>query len=90
VQRALEEFDFWQVGLQKIGLVVLALEVICELGDVVYLNVVFRLCDKRATWTAPAVIVGGAVVDFELLLLGGGKLEEVLRKCKLTVYLLLG
>jgi hypothetical protein len=78
------------MGLQEIGLVVFAFEVICELGDVVYLNVVFRFCDQGASWTAPAVVVGGTVIDFKFLFLGGGKLEEVLCERELTIHLLLG
>ena len=86
----MEDFDFWEVCFEEIGLLVFAFEVVCEFGDVVDFNIVFYVCAELAAWTAPAVVVGFCVVAFVSFLLRRGEFEEVLGECELSVDLLLG
>ena len=75
--------------VQEIWVGVLSKEVRCELGDVEDFDVVGGAANSGAPIPAPAIVVGGLIVDLVLLLFGSGKLEEVLGECKLAVYLFL-
>lgn len=85
----MEDFDLWKVGFKKLGLVILSLEVVCEFGDVVDLDVVPCAGDDGTARTAPAVVVGFFVFTLIFLFLGSRQFKEVLGQCELSVNLLL-
>jgi hypothetical protein len=78
------------VRFEQVWLIVLALEVVSEFGNVVDLDVVLGFRNEGATWSAPAIVVGCGVITLVLLLLGYWKLKEMFRQCELLVNLLLG
>jgi hypothetical protein len=69
VERALKFLDFREVRFQEIWVVVFALEVVCEFGEVEDLDVVFCFGDEGAARAPPAIVVCFCVVDFVLFFL---------------------
>lgn len=75
----LEKLNLRQVRFEQVWLIVLALEVVSEFGNVVDLDVVLSFRNEGATRSAPAIIVGCGVITLVLLLLRYWELKEMFR-----------
>lgn len=85
----LENLNLRQVRFEQVWLIILALEVVSEFGNVVDLDVVLSLRDEGTTRSAPAVVVSCSIVTLVLLLFRYWELEEMFRQGELLVNLLL-